>query len=411
MRRIARSAIAPTRAASGRSSFARKALPAAPCSGAARRVVKALFILPDLNPGGAERMTLRLLGDLAARGVEPTLFLLKREGHFLSEVPSSVKLVSALATGASMTLGAPIIVRKLLKSIRDTDVVVGALELEPTYYAYLCGRMRNKTVIGWVRTSMSKHLQPLSAWHRILTTLIYPRLDRVVLLSQSAVESLQAVVAIEPRRVAIIHSYLDWQSLEAMMHEAVPPSMAAIFMKPTVVAVGRLVAVKNLAALISAHASLQASGLEHNLLILGEGPLRGELENLTAALNLRSSVFMPGFVSNPYAIMKAASVFVLASRYEGFPLVLLEALGVGVAAIATDCAGGSREILENGNYGLLVPPDDETALANAIAKLLGDPSLRNHLSSLGPARARTFAAEQSISLWKQLLADVAGSVS
>lgn len=365
--------------------------------------MKALFILPNLDPGGAERMTVRLLGDLTTRGIEPTLFLLKQEGLFLSEVPANVRMIGALEADGRVHRNSPLIVRRLLKCARNADVVVGALKLKPTYFAYLCGKMLNKPVIGWVRTSMGKHLQLLSRWHRILTQLIYPRLERVVLLSQGAADSLQAVVSLPPERVAIIPSYLDWQSLQTKTAEAIPDWAPRILVKPTIVTVGSLVNAKGLNILTRAHARLQTSGLDHNLLILGEGPLRTELEALTRSLNVQSSVFMPGFVWNPYPIMRAAPIFVLASRYEGFPLVLLEALGVGAAVLATDCSGGSAEILENGKYGLLVAPDDDGALAHAISRLLADPLLSNKLRLAGPVRARMFTPENSLSRWEHLL--------
>jgi glycosyltransferase involved in cell wall biosynthesis len=370
--------------------------------------VKVLFVLRNLGRGGAERMTLRLLGDLASRGVEPTLFLLNRKGFYLSELPADVRVVEALGPDASVHRNSPLIVSRLLKFARDTDVLIGALELEPTYYAYLCGKMLNKPVIGWVHTSMSEHLRPLSRWHTILTRIIYPRLQSVVLLSQNAAESLAAVVSLRPERVTIIPSYLDWQSLQTKAAEEIDPWAQRILVKPTIVSVGRLVDAKGVDVLIRAHARLQASGLDHNLLVLGEGPSRIELEGLTRSLDVESSVFMPGFVANPYPIMRAAPVFVLASRYEGFPLVLLEALGVGAAAIATDCPGGSREILENGKYGLLVAPEDDDLLAQVISRLLTDPLLRNKLKSAGPDRARMFTPENSLSRWERLLSNVEG---
>jgi glycosyltransferase involved in cell wall biosynthesis len=268
--------------------------------------------------------------------------------------------------------------------------------------------MVNKPVIGWVRTSMDKHLQLVSRGHRILTKLIYPRLDGVVLLSQSAADSLQAVVGLRPERVTIIPSYLNWESLQSQAAEAIPPWAPKILVKPTVVTVGRLVPAKGLDVLIKAHARLQASGLDHNLLIIGEGPLRTELAALTHFLDVESSVFMPGFLSNPFPIMRAATIFVLASRYEGFPMVLLEALGVGAAALATDCPGGSKEILENGKYGLLVAPEDDGALAQAFSNLLTDHSLRNKLRLAGPVRARAFTPEHCLSGWERLLSGIGG---
>jgi len=373
--------------------------------------VKALFILPDLQPGGAERMTLQLLGDLTVRGIEPTLFLLKREGFLLSDVPAGVKVVSALRADQHLHRNSPLVVRRLLKCARNSSVVVGALELEPTYFAYICSGMLNKPVVGWVRTSMDKHLQMFSRLHRILTKLIYRRLDRVVLLSQSAAASLEDVVRLRPERVAIIPSYLNWESFQIKAAEAIPSWAPKILVKTTVVTVGRLVPAKGLDVLIRAHARLQASGLDHNLLILGEGPLRTELEALVSGLDVQRSVFMPGFVSNPFPIMRAAPIFVLASRYEGFPMVLLEALGVGAAALATDCPGGSKEILENGRYGLLAAPEDDGALAQALSSLLTDPSLRNKLRLEGPARARAFTPEQCLSGWERLLSGLGGGSS
>jgi glycosyltransferase involved in cell wall biosynthesis len=372
-------------------------------------MVKPLFILPDLQPGGAERMTLRVLGDLTMRGTESTLILLKREGLLLSEVPAGVRVVGALEADGHVHRNSPLILRRLLRCARDCSVVVGALELEPTYFAYICGTILNKPVIGWVRTSMDMHLQMFSRWHRILTKLIYPRLDRVVVLSQSAAVSLEAVVRLRPERVAIISSYLDWESLQSQAEEAIPPWASRILAKPTVVTAGRLVPAKGFDVLIRAHARLQALGLDHNLLIIGEGPLRAELEALTSSLDVQSSVFMPGFVSNPFPIVRAAPIFVLASRYEGFPMVLLEALGVGAPALATDCPGGSREILENGKYGLLVEPESEAALARAISRLLADPSLRNEFRLAGPVRARAFTPEHCLSHWERILSGIGGS--
>ena len=368
--------------------------------------MKALFILPNLHMGGAERMTLRLLRDLNRRGLEPTLFLIKREGLFLSEVPTDVRVVSTLDGEAQSSRSSRrLLLSKLLKYARDTDVVVGALELGPTYLAYLSGRILNKPAIGWVHTSMGKHLRLFSRWQRIFTRLVYPRLGAVVVVSRGAADSLESIVHIRPERVAIIPLYLDWDSLQTMAAEAVPPWARSILAHPTVVTVGRLVTAKGFDVLIKAHARLRQAGLNHNLLILGEGPARAELERLALSLNVRSSVFIQGFVANPHAIVKAASIFVLSSRYEGFPLALLEALGVGAATLATDCAGGVREILENGKFGVLVTPEDDCALASAISKLLADLSLRNALRAAAPQRARAFTPENSLQRWERLLSD------
>jgi len=108
------------------------------------------------------------------------------------------------------------------------------------------------------------------------------------------------------------------------------------------------------------------------LLILGEGENRPALEALILQLGLEQDVNLMGFVQNPYAFMAHSALFVLPSRWEGLPTVLIEALYLGMPIVSTDCPGGSREILRDGEYGRLVPVDDPAALAEAILGAMGD---------------------------------------
>jgi glycosyltransferase involved in cell wall biosynthesis len=101
-------------------------------------------------------------------------------------------------------------------------------------------------------------------------------------------------------------------------------------------------------------------------MILGEGVDRPALEALVKQLGLENDVAMPGFVENPYAYMSRASLYVLSSRWEGLPTVLIEALYCGPPIVATDCPSGAREILADGQHGSLVPVGDVTALTQAI---------------------------------------------
>ena len=369
--------------------------------------VKALFILPDLALGGAERMTLRLVRDLTRRGVGASIFLLRHEGVLLSEVPNEVPILSA-NEAQEETYSRLRRLTLLLRRAREHDVVVGALELMPTYLAYLCGLLLGKPVVGWVHTSMGEHLRNYSPLQRILCGRVYARLQKVVIVSPTVADSLRSIARVRTERIKVIYSYLDLDSLEAMASEPVPSWAETLLDGPSIVTVARLSAEKGLEVLIKAHARLHMAGLPHKLLILGEGSLRADLERLADHLNVRSSVFLPGYVANPFPIVKAASAFVLPSRYEGFPLVLLEALGVGAATIATDCPGGSAEILDRGRYGLIVPPDDEHALANGMKNLLSDQALISRLRSAGPARARQFAAEDSLLAWESLFAELEG---
>lgn len=101
-----------------------------------------------------------------------------------------------------------------------------------------------------------------------------------------------------------------------------------------------------------------------------------------------------------------ATVFALCSRYEGLPLVLLEALAAGVPAVAMDCPAGPREILRDGEAGVLVPEGDEPAMQAAIAQLLLDPELRARFIQTGLTRARDFTPEYIVPKWEALLREV-----
>ena len=111
---------------------------------------------------------------------------------------------------------------------------------------------------------------------------------------------------------------------------------------------------------------------EARLLILGEGEDRPQLEELIASLGLTDHVKLPGFVSNPFAVLSRAAVFVLSSRWEGLPTVLIEAIACGTPVVSTDCPSGPREILQKGRYGRIVPTEDSPALAAAILATLQD---------------------------------------
>ena len=140
---------------------------------------------------------------------------------------------------------------------------------------------------------------------------------------------------------------------------------------PVVLAVGRLTDQKAFDVLIRAF-SLVRKNRPVRLLILGEGEERPVLEPMIWQLGLEQDVSLMGFVQNPYPYMARASLFVLPSRWEGLPTVLVEALYLGMPIIATDCPGGSREILRGGQFGRLVPVDAPLILAEAIEGSMSD---------------------------------------
>jgi glycosyltransferase involved in cell wall biosynthesis len=152
-------------------------------------------------------------------------------------------------------------------------------------------------------------------------------------------------------------------------------------------AIGRLSEQKGFDSLLSAFAKIYNKEIE--LVILGEGPLRGSLEAQIKKLGIQERVHLPGFINNPLDVLNQASLFVLSSRWEGFGNVIVEALASGVPVVSTDCPGAPRELLCNGALGHLVQVDDPGALATAITEALHSPRGTPEARRL---RASNFAA-------------------
>jgi len=138
---------------------------------------------------------------------------------------------------------------------------------------------------------------------------------------------------------------------------------------PVILGVGRHHFQKGFDTLLRAFARVRQQ-MPARLVILGEGPERPNLERLAAELGVAADVDLPGFDPNPFRYMRWAGVFVLSSRYEGLPNVLIQALACGCPVVSTDCPSGPSEILDGGRYGALVPVDDVEAMAQAIVRAL-----------------------------------------
>jgi glycosyltransferase involved in cell wall biosynthesis len=211
------------------------------------------------------------------------------------------------------------------------------------------------------------------------------------------------------RRIHVIENSVDVDLVRARSREPLQLPLRAEGDPPLVVAVGRLSRQKGFDVLIEAHARALRAGMEHQLAIIGEGPDRNALEQLILQLRVRHSVSLLGFRDNPHAIMGRADLFVLSSRYEGFPLVLIEALALGLPIIATDCIAGPSEALAGGRYGDLVPVEAPDALAEALCNHLRNPSRLRRIGELGPARARDFDPDTNALRYLEVLSKLKGT--
>lgn len=363
-----------------------------------RKTIRVAFLVPSLEVGGAERVVTNIVRNIDRREFTPVLVLFSKRGGLLAEVPEDVGIYSMRELKGSYWYGFQWVslLRQLCRYVRtiEPDVLVSF-----TWYANavslvskILRKLRCRVVVS-ERTSTYAYE---GTWANYLRTLVlrflYPRADLVIAPSRGIAADLGLLRTIATDKIRVIHNPVERAVIEELSKQS-PSDTWFDMRRNVIVSAGRLGSEKGFDFLIRSVAILVNDGVECALVILGEGTERQRLEALSRELGVAEHVAMPGFQKNPYKYLANATLFVLPSLYEGFPNVLLEAMSLGVPAVATRCPTGPEEIIEDGIDGILVPPADEKALAKAIKRLLFDADLRKRLGEAGEKRARAFRVE------------------
>lgn len=355
---------------------------------------KIALFLPSLSGGGAERVMVTLANGLAHRDYNVDLVLASAQGPYLTDVVPSVRIVDLRAGRVIKALWplARYLRRErpvaMLSALNHANVVA--------VLAKALAGLDTRLVIS-EHITISVSIRQARGWSARCVSALVPRIYRmanaIVAVSHDAARDLERFAGLPTGLVQTIYNPFDLERIQRLAVEAVlPPWLQPGQTRPVLVAVGRLTEQKDFPTLLRAFALVRQQS-DARLMILGEGEQRGALEWLVAELGLEECVAMPGFVENPYAYMRRASLLVLSSQCEGLPTVLIEAMACGTPVVATDCPSGPREILEDGRWGRLVPVGDVDALAQAILAVLQTP--RGHLPDVRE-RARDFAQERAI---------------
>ncbi len=331
---------------------------------------KLSIFLPGLYGGGAERILLNLAEGFTARGVLVDIVLAQKEGEFTRQIPHKVRLVSLRETQRSSlrTITAlPALVRYLKHE--KPDILLSALHGNLiAVWAKLLANTNTRVVLTEHNTfslenkAMYPRMQRLNA---LLVRWFYPLSSELIAVSKGVAEDLSDSVGIDRNRIKVIYNPIINDTLFVKARRVPDHPWFQNSQYPIVISVGRLTEQKDYPMLLDAFhiVSKQAAA---RLIILGEGEDRNSLERKVKTLGLQDVVLLPGFVDNPYAYLAHSSVFVLSSKWEGLPTVLVEAMACGLPVISMDCPSGPREILQNGRYGRLIPVGDLAALSSAI---------------------------------------------
>ncbi len=329
----------------------------------------ALF-LPSLTVGGVERVFLHLARGFAEHGYNVHLVLAKAQGPYLSEMPECVRVVDLHASRVLTSLPSLVCYLRQEKpfaliSALDHANVVAICAQKIARVATRVVVTVHSTPTQVVANARTLRARLLPLWTRVF----YRGTPVVVAVSQGVAKELVHYVGIAEEKVRVIYNPIITPDLFRQAEKPLDHPWFREGEPPVILGVGRLTRAKDFPTLIRAFALLRQQRAAR-LLILGEGEERPVLEALTHELGLDADVQLPGFVQNPYPYMKHAAVFVLSSRWEGLPTVLVEALALGQRVVSTNCPSGPEEILEGGRVGKLVAVGDAAALSQAILDTL-----------------------------------------
>ncbi|TPI50679.1 MULTISPECIES: glycosyltransferase family 4 protein [unclassified Mesorhizobium] len=360
------------------------------------------IVQAGLGAGGTERVVSLLAADRCRRGDEVHLFA------FVGEQDKSYFALHPKVTVHRLVEDGASRLSKLgfVRSLRRVVVLRAEFkQLQPTLIVSFLTKINILCLLAaknlGIRVIISERNNPKAqkkhaAW-RLVSGIILRQADRLVMQTDAIVKTLPDTLR---RKAHVIGNPCEVIGNPCEATDAYKDHGNEMF---RLVAVGRLVEQKGFDTLIKAFAKITTEFPAWALTIFGEGPDRVLLQRQIDALDLEDRVKLAGITERPGEWARDASLFVLPSRYEGFPNVLIEAMAAGLPVVATDCDFGPSEIIEPGVSGLLVPVDDVAELASAMACLMRNNALRHKMGRSARKTIDRFSMQQIAEKWDSAL--------
>ena len=371
--------------------------------------LKVLFAIPELDRGGPDRVIFEVISKLDRARFEPSLMVGVPTGHYLSKLPSDVPVE---VLGADRSLLGRYPVWRALRAIRRIrpDVVFATQRMILTLGLVAPAFPRGTRFVVRQANDVSADFAALLGQsvvkHRVarqvaLATL--RRADAVVCQSHAMRADLRTLLG-EAANLCVISNPIDVQGTT----RAAAATAVTLPGRPALVSVGRLAPQKGYDILLPALAKVRGRFPELHVTIYGDGPDRAALEAQARELRVDDLVTFAGYSSAPLPAVRAADLFVLASRYEGFPNAALEALACGTPVVLTDCPGANSEIVRPGENGRLASAVEPAAFARALEAAIAE------LPAYDPARiredcAQRYSSAHIIAEYEQMFASAAAA--
>jgi glycosyltransferase involved in cell wall biosynthesis len=357
------------------------------------------MLISNLRGDGAVGMLLSLAEELSNRNYIIDLLIVREDGERAEYLPANVRQIKL---GASRPLRAVPAIARYLRQVRPSVLIASEHYTGlPALYALFLARVNTRCVIRQDNT-WGMDSRRFRGRHRFLTPWMVDlcfRYAEIIAVSKGVARDLIGHFPHLRKNVTVIYNPVISERLTARAREPLSHPWFGPGKPPVLVAAGRLQPAKGFDVLIDAFSRV-VKVTPARLLILGEGPDRELLQQQIMANNLTDACELVGYQHNPYPYMARSHAFVLSSRFEGLPTVLIEALAVGATVIATDCHSGPREILADGAFGTLVPVEDVNALADAmVAQIMNPRAIRADLGEW----LRQFDVDTSVDKHEKLI--------
>ncbi|HEY2115420.1 MAG TPA: glycosyltransferase family 4 protein [Candidatus Angelobacter sp.] len=362
--------------------------------------MKLTLIISSLEQGGAERILSLLASAWAKRGTEVTLITFDdSEGVAYSLDPAiilkSLGVPNSAAGSFFRALGCNgQRIRRLRRVVRQSrpDAVISFLDF-PNIITLLATRGLGIPVIVSERAN-PEYVELKPVW-KILRRLLYPLSAALVCQTSAMITLLQRNIQVQgyaiPNPVVLPASFSSGTPRPAKAESR------------TVIAMGRLVPQKGFDMLLEAFSRVAGKHPEWSLNVLGKGPLKAQLEAQAESLGLKTRVNFAGAVSDPIPVLRDADLFVFPSRFEGFGNALAEAMACGLPVISFDCPAGPSDMILDGVNGVLVPPEDVSAFADAMDDLMSQPAERARLGGRASEVLERFSLDRILGMWDEVI--------